>query len=181
MSPTGRHLAPLLGVLLLGACVTRAPLPNPSGNPNEGNPLSLKLPSYPEGTPHDLTTDRGQVVLLDVWATWCEPCKDALPIYQDLWTRLQARGLHVYAINVDEDTREIGPFLKRTGVTLPVLLDPGGAFAEKSLRVQVMPTTFLLDRRGIVRQVHEGVNENLAAQIGKYEAEIDKLLAEPAP
>lgn len=143
---------------------------------SEPTPLQFTVKSFPGGEPHAIESDRGSVVLLDVWATWCEPCRDALPMYQDLARHYGARGLKVYALNVDEDTRAIPPFLEEAKVSLPVLLDANAEVAEKVLRVRGMPTTVLLDRKGVVRYVHEGFAEEFLA---KYQAEIEELLAEP--
>jgi thiol-disulfide isomerase/thioredoxin len=140
-------------------------------------PLQFTVKRYPGGEPHAIASDRGSVVLLDVWATWCEPCKDALPMYQDLARHYASRGLKVYALNVDEDARAIPPFLAETKVTLPVLLDANAEVSEKVLRVRGMPTTVLIDRQGRVRYVHEGFAEEY---LTKYQAEIEELLAEPA-
>lgn len=117
------------------------------------------------------------MVLLDVWASWCEPCRDSLPLYQDFAKEYGARGLKVYAVNVDADPREIEKFLQETHVTLPVLVDPEARVSEAQLKVKMMPTTFLIDRRGVVRHVHEGFAEEF---MSKYMADIEGLLAEPA-
>jgi thiol-disulfide isomerase/thioredoxin len=140
-------------------------------------PLNFQVKHYPGGEPYDVASDRGSVVLLDVWATWCEPCRDALPIYEDLAKEYGARGLKVYALNVDEDARAIPAFLKEEKVSLPVLLDANAEVAEKTLGVKMMPTTFILDRRGVVRFVHEGFAAEFLQQ---YQTEIEQLLAERA-
>jgi thiol-disulfide isomerase/thioredoxin len=140
-------------------------------------PLQFTVKRYPGGEPHAIASDRGNVVLLDVWATWCEPCRDALPIYEDLAKHYASRGLKVYALNVDEDSRAIPPFLKETKVSLPILVDANAEVADKVLRVRSMPTTLLIDRKGVVRYVHEGFAEEFLA---KYQAQIEQLLAEPA-
>jgi len=70
-----------------------------------------------------------------------------------------AQGLKVYALNVDEDSRTIPPFLAETKVNLPILMDANAQVAEKTLGVKMMPTTFIVDRQGMVRFVHEGFAE----------------------
>ena len=142
----------------------------------EAAPLDFSVKRYPGGEPYALSEDRGSVVLLDVWATWCEPCRDALPMYQDLAKHYGARGLKVYALNVDEDVRALPPFLAETKVTLPVLLDSQATVAESVLHVRNMPTTLLVDRRGKVRYVHEGFAEESLTQ---FQTEIEELLSEP--
>ncbi|NOK32448.1 TlpA family protein disulfide reductase [Corallococcus exercitus] len=143
----------------------------------QGQPLSFQVKHYPDNTPYDLKSDRGQVVLLDVWATWCEPCKDALPMYAQLQKEYGTRGFKAYALNVDEDVRAIPTFLEETKVEVPILLDANALVSERLLKVRLMPTTFLIDRKGVIRHVHEGFAEEFLQQ---FQTEIEQLLAEPA-
>jgi thiol-disulfide isomerase/thioredoxin len=154
----------------------RAPLGRSSAQARA--PLDLKLPLYPSRRMHDLAKDRGNVVLLDVWATWCEPCLVALPVYERLLKQYGKRGFKVYAINVDEDQDDIPPFIKLTKLSLPVLLDQDAEITEAKLGVRMMPTSFVLDRQGRIRHVHEGFAPD---SLTKYQAEIEALLAEKAP
>lgn len=140
--------------------------------------LQLSLPRFPSGESWTLRADRGHVVLLDVWATWCDPCRDALPLYQDIAKQFEPRGLKVYAINIDAEQKLIGPFMQNAKVDLPVLLDPEAKVSEATLKVKLMPTTFLIDKRGVLRHVHEGFDEG---QLAGWLEEIEVLLAEPAP
>lgn len=174
---TGYAVLVVLGLTLAG-CATTAGVPAPDGlkPAAQGAPLELSLPRL-GGEPYSLAQDRGSVVLLDVWATWCPPCRDALPVYQDLLKEYGARGLKVYAITVDTDVRMIAGFLAEAKVDLPVLLDPGASFVESKLKVKIMPTAFLVDRNGVVRVTHEGFDEALVAQWVK---DVEALLAEPA-
>lgn len=155
--------------MLLGACAGTGKALAP--------PLAFTLPQLDSSIPYVLESDRGHVVLLDVWATWCEPCRETLPEYQKLAERYRARGLRVWALNVDEHSADIGPFLSTLALSLPVLLDPNATVAEGVLHTRVMPTVYLLDRQGRVRRVHEGVSRDFAAV---YPAEIEALLAESA-
>ncbi|ADO70482.1 TlpA family protein disulfide reductase [Stigmatella aurantiaca] len=138
-------------------------------------PLHFEVKRYPGGEPYSVASDRGSVVLLDVWATWCEPCRDSLPLYEQIAKEYGPRGLKVYALNVDEDERAIPAFLAETKVALPILVDVNAAVAEKTLKVRMMPSTFLVDRQGVVRFVHEGFAEEF---LQKYQTEIEQLLAE---
>jgi len=139
--------------------------------------LELTLPRHPGGEMWTLSSLRGRVVLLDVWATWCEPCRDALPIYGDLQKEFAARGLEVLTINIDADPQPIAAFLEEAKVSLPVLRDPEARVAESKLKVKLMPTAFLIDRKGVVRHVHEGFDEG---ELATWLSEIEALLAEPA-
>ncbi|MBJ6765399.1 TlpA family protein disulfide reductase [Myxococcaceae bacterium JPH2] len=180
-----RHVVSLLvGALMLGGCAAAPSMPPLTDRTQEagqgsqgGAPLSFRVTRYPGGEPYDFASERGNVVLLDVWATWCEPCRDALPTYEALAREYGPKGLKVYALNVDEDPRAIAPFLQETKVTLPILQDANAQVAERTLKVRVMPTSFLIDRRGVVRHVREGFAEDF---LQLYQTEIEELLAEPA-
>jgi cytochrome c biogenesis protein CcmG, thiol:disulfide interchange protein DsbE len=180
-----------LGGLLLGllasACVR---LPTPPALVDEsatrkglvagpgGTPMDFSARRVPEGSTWRLSQDRGSVVLLDVWATWCDPCRESLPFYDDVARQFSARGLKVYALSVDADVAPIGPFVKELKLALPVLHDPGAAMAEQTLKVRQMPTSFLIDRRGVVRHVHEGLSEDF---FGQTLSEVEALLTETTP
>jgi thiol-disulfide isomerase/thioredoxin len=162
-----RRVLLVLCLALGGGCLPRAS--------REAAPLQLSLARYPAGAPWTLAEDRGSVVFLDFWATWCDPCREALPLYADLAREYGPKGLKVYAVSVDGDPAAIGPFLADAGVDLPVLLDPEGQLAESALRVRTMPTAFLIDRAGVVRAVHEGYDE---ARLPATLAEVEALLRE---
>jgi thiol-disulfide isomerase/thioredoxin len=98
----------------------------------------------------------GKVRVIDFWATWCEPCKDLLPLLDRFSKQYGERGLEVYGITFDEDRNQIEAFLKETPLSFTVLWDKGGARLTEKLDVQRLPTTLLVDRRGVVREVHLG-------------------------
>jgi thiol-disulfide isomerase/thioredoxin len=170
----------VLGLLALAGCMQNSMIPPLVAAESQSAlsaPLSFQVKRYPDGAAYSVASDRGSVVLLDVWATWCEPCRDALPIYEQLAREYGPRGLKVYALNVDEDSRAIPGFLTETKVNVPVLMDANAQVAEKTLGVKMMPTTFIVDRQGVVRFVHEGFAEEF---LQKYQTEIEQLLAERA-
>lgn len=175
-----RHAA-LSFAVLLSACwqvpaLVRAddPLRKGLAAPASG-PLDFQLSALPDGARYSLSSDRGSVVLLDFWATWCEPCRVSLPFYGQLPQQFGDRGLKVYAISIDADPALIPPFLKELNVSLPVLLDPEAAIAGKALHVRQMPTSVLIDRRGQVRWVHEGLDDEFAQ---RTITEVEALLNE---
>lgn len=173
-----RALVVLLALAAAG-CIKPPPKPelvSPSrrvGNLEER--LELKLETYPALQPWDVASLRGKVVLLDVWATWCEPCRESLPLYVDLRKEFGPQGFEVVAINVDDDPLQIPLFLSESKLDLPVVVDTHAEKAASVLKVKVMPTAFLLDRKGVIRFEHEGYNEDL---LGTYIDEISLLLAE---
>jgi thiol-disulfide isomerase/thioredoxin len=163
-------------LVLALSCAKRAsaPIEPPPGYP-EGD-FQLTLKRYTEKTDWNLKDDLGSVVVLDIWATWCEPCRDSLPRYQELLKKHSDKGLKVYAVNVDADASQIPKFLMETKVSVPILLDLNAQAAESTLRVKVMPTAFFIDKKGHIRHVHEGFAEELYP---KYVAEVEALLAQP--
>ena len=98
---------------------------------------------------------RGKVVIVDFWASWCDPCREAMPNLERLYRRYRERGLVVLGISVDRNERNARRFLRRTQVSFPVALDEGQEVAGR-YRPPRMPSTYVIDRRGRVRHVHEG-------------------------
>lgn len=120
-------------------------------------------------------TLRGQVVLLDFWASWCAPCRLSFPVMDELRRQYADQGLVILAVNVDEDRADQEAFLKKVTVGFTVLRDAAHklvAYAD----VAAMPTSFLVDRKGIVRFVHHGFHG--AATRTQYQEEIQRLLKE---
>lgn len=142
-------------------------------------PIDFTLPTYPSKQPFSLASERGHVVMLDVWATWCDPCRESLPLYQSLAGQYAARGFRLYTLNVDGDAAvpaEIPKFITETRLSLPILLDTDAKLSEDLLKVKVMPTALLIDRKGRVRHVHEGFeSKSLSEVVGHLEL----LLNEP--
>jgi cytochrome c biogenesis protein CcmG, thiol:disulfide interchange protein DsbE len=97
----------------------------------------------------------GKPVLVNFWATWCGPCQVEMPLIQKYYEKYTP-GLEVLAINYDESIGDIQPYMKKLGLTFPVLLDPGGKTADL-YRVRGFPTTYFIDREGFVRGVFVGI------------------------
>ena len=100
-----------------------------------------------EGRSWDPQALRGRAVLLNFWASWCEPCRSEMPTLQQLADFHGAQRLAVLAINFKEPQASAARFARNTALSLPVLLDPQGAVA-KAWAVKVFPTTVLIDRSG---------------------------------
>jgi peroxiredoxin len=110
-------------------------------------PLALKDVA---GAVHDLARYRGKVVVINFWATWCEPCREEMPSLQRLRERLPVTSFAVLAINVDEPDARVRRFLEETRLDLPVLLDPNKT-VTRAWGVRVMPTTFVVGPDGRIR------------------------------
>jgi peroxiredoxin len=101
-----------------------------------------------------LRAHAGKVVIVDFWATWCEPCKQSFPAYQKLLGELGPQ-LVVVGVSQDDDPKGIAAFLAETGAKFPIVWDDGKAVA-KAYDPPTMPTAFVIDKNGIVRFVHVG-------------------------
>jgi peroxiredoxin len=133
-----------------------------------GGAPALKLANL-DGVQDDLANYRGKVVMVNFWATWCEPCREEMPALEDLRNRFAGRPLEVLAVEVGSGEGRIRQFLRDTPVTFPVLRDPEGE-AMKRWKARVLPTTYVLDPAGVIRYRFVGVldwsQEKVAAEIG---------------
>lgn len=112
-------------------------------------PLPLSLNDL-AGRTVNLDSLRGQVVLLNFWATWCEPCREEMPSMNRLQKKLAARGFKVIGVNLGEGRQRIEQFLRTTPVDFAILRDDDSA-VSKAWRVRVLPASFLIDRNGKLR------------------------------
>lgn len=141
----------LAAVALAGATAAAgAELQAWSGGPPP--PLALKDLA---GRTHRLADYRGRVVLVNFWATWCEPCRAEMPSIERLRKALADRPFTVLAVNLGEPVSRIKKFLARTPLDFPVLLDRDTAVA-KAWRARILPSTYLVGRDGRIYGVHYG-------------------------
>lgn len=125
--------------------------------------VEFTLPK-PDGAQVTLSALKGKVVLVDMWATWCAPCKDSFPFYSQLQNEYRDAGLEILAVSVDEDTEAVSEFLAAYPVSFTVLLDPKGSLPEQ-LAIETMPTAILVDRQGKVAYMHAGFVPDDQAEI----------------
>jgi peroxiredoxin len=111
---------------------------------------------------------RGKVVLIDFWGTFCEPCKKSFPKLQDLHTRYAASGLQIVGISEDEaeDKDKIPGFADSFGAHFPLAWDEDKAIA-KAYKPETMPSSFVVDKKGIVRYAHAGYHDGEEAELEK--------------
>lgn len=113
----------------------------------------------------------GKVTVVDFWATWCTPCHESFPAYQRISQKYDG-AVQVIGISVDEDASGIPKFVKETGATFSIAWDDG-QITSKSYQPATMPTSYVIDKTGIVRFVHSGFHSGEEQQL---ESEIDSLL-----
>ncbi len=114
----------------------------------------------------------GKVMVVDFWATWCEPCKKSFPKLQELYVKYKASGLEIVAISEDDEKGGVAEFAKTYGAKFPVAWDSDKNVAKK-WNPKSMPSTFIVDRKGVVKFVHMGYRDGEEAEIEK---EIKSLL-----
>ncbi len=174
--------------LLLGGCalgrtsettpasngVPGAPAPGPI---EEGITTGNRLPDVEfvtfAGEPIHLKEMVGQPLIVNFWATWCGPCKQEIPLLQEAFEKHKGDGLRLIAIT-DETKSIVEPFVQNQGMTFPIMFDEGGRASNK-YGIQGIPTTFFLDRDGVIIARHVGA---LGPNI--LQSYLDDLLQQPA-
>lgn len=105
-----------------------------------------------------LQEQRGQVVMVNFWATWCGPCKIEMPHLNRIYEKYRASGFQLLGVNIDDDPRNAVATASKLGVSFPVLLD-GDKRVSKLYDLSTMPTTLIIDRDGRLRHLHRGYRE----------------------
>ncbi len=109
-----------------------------------------------QGVERSLADYRGQVVLINLWATWCPPCKEEMPAFQDFYNKQADQGFVIIAINDGDPTPDVLQFVKDYGLTFPVWLDPTYIATEQAFKTLNLPSSFVIDRNGTVRLMWVG-------------------------
>ena len=121
----------------------------PATGPERGAPVTdFELPDL-AGAHVSLSAQRGRVVFVNFWATWCPPCRDEAPSLERLYGRLRLEGFEVLAVSIDatSDRGEVAEFRREFGLSFPVLLDPGQT-AYSAFGVTGVPETYMIDPQG---------------------------------
>lgn len=103
------------------------------------------------GRPVSLEELRGKVVLVNLWASWCEPCKQEMPVLETVYRRHAPEGFTVVAVNDGETDELVREFVSANELTFPVWLDPGSIATRTAFQTLNLPSSFVIDRSGIVR------------------------------
>lgn len=121
-----------------------------------------------------LSEQAGNVILLNFWASWCAPCRQEMPLLNDLHNKYKALGFSVIGVNVEQETELAKSFISSTPVDFPILFDDSNK-ASKLYDVSAMPTTVIIDRNGVVRHLHKGYQ---AGDEKLYQKMVKKLIRE---
>src|SRR6185436_10356086 len=117
---------------------------------------------------------RGQVVLINLWASWCGPCRQEMPLLDQMYQKYSPLGFTLLGVNVEQDSADAQRMLKDTPVTFPILFDAQNE-VSKLYDVTAMPSTVLVDRDGKVRFMHKGYQPGYEDE---YQTQIRALVRE---
>jgi peroxiredoxin len=175
------NLSIVVSVVIVLACGCGAP-ERDAQSPDEakglvGNPAPDFRAKAVTGESNDVALSglRGHVVLVDFWGTFCEPCKKSFPRLQELSQKYAGQGLRVVGVSEDEpeDKTKIPSFAGSYGAKFTLVWDQDKAIA-RAYKPETMPSSFLVDRRGVIRYAHVGFHEGDEAQLDQ---EIRALLS----
>ncbi len=158
-----KMLVPITVLVLGTVLAAAAPL-------KEGDPFPDLTRCGLEGTLPDL---HGKVVLVDFFASWCEPCKESFPIMQELYQKYGSKGLVIVAVNLDKKKADMEDFLKQHPAGFTIVRDAANKLVGQ-VKIPTMPSSFLLDRDGKVHAFHRGFKGEETRK--KYTEEIESLL-----
>jgi cytochrome c biogenesis protein CcmG/thiol:disulfide interchange protein DsbE len=170
-------LVPRLGAVLclsaLSACAGGGGASSASGNhPLVGNPApDFSLPAQSGGKEASLASADGKVRLVDFWATWCGPCRASFPKYEAL-AKKYSSDVVIIGISEDDEADGIKDFAQQTGASFTLAWDKQKGVAA-SYHPESMPTSFIIDKKGLVRFVHAGFRDG---DEGDIESELKGLL-----
>ena len=160
-------------VLLRVAILVLVPMAAAADYAGEGEAPNFTLESF-GGETISLDTYRGDVVMINFWATWCGPCREEMPILDELYSRYQRAGFQLLGVNIDDEPQRAKDMIAELGVSFPVLFDSSKEVSEL-YSVQAMPVSVMVDRHGVIRYVHHGYKPGYE---DKYLDQIRELIRE---
>lgn len=162
-----KHLLSTVLVLAALAFPALADSPAKAGQPMPS--LAAVLPGA------SLPSTSGKVVLVDFWASWCGPCKASFPCLNKLHQTYASKGLVIVGVGVDDKAEDYKKFATKLGASFTIVHDSSHKCAA-AFAPPTMPTSYLIDRKGVIRHIHKGFKG--AKTEAEYIAEIEALLAE---
>ena len=163
-----------VAALALGLSLILSTLPVQAGSEKiEGAAPDFTLKAH-SGPNKRLKELRGDVVMINFWASWCGPCRQEMPILNDLYKRYRRAGFTILGVNVEANTSDAKRYLKEVPVTFPILHDTQSE-VSKMYDVDAMPTTVMVDRNGNMRYLHRGYKPGYEDD---YREQIKELIRE---
>ncbi|PKG82579.1 TlpA family protein disulfide reductase [Colwellia sp. 75C3] len=126
------------------------------------------------GTNLKLTEQRGKIIVINFWASWCGPCRKEMPVLQKFYDKYQELGVSVWGVNVEQENQAGRDFLADLNLSFPILFDASNTISAM-YQVEAMPTTIIVDRDGLVRYAFKGYKPGYEK---KYAKAIKKLIRE---
>jgi cytochrome c biogenesis protein CcmG/thiol:disulfide interchange protein DsbE len=159
-------LVAMLMLVVIGVSLARAG----RTQPNSGPAPDFSLQTFDGGT-FSLADQRGQIVIINFWASWCVPCRDEAPILQDVWERYRDRGVVLVGVAYLDVERDARAFIDEFGITYPNGLDMGKVISKR-YRIQGVPETFVVGQNGEIIDFYVG-----PAKAGQLDAIIEQELS----
>jgi thiol-disulfide isomerase/thioredoxin len=160
-----KYLLLSFALLASGLCLATEPLSGPAPD------FTLKSR---DGKNVRLSDLRGQVVMLNFWASWCGPCRQEMPLLDDMAKRYGRAGFTLLGVNVEQDSAAGEKYLQDTPVGFPILWDPT-SLVSKLYNIDAMPSTVMIDRDGNMRYLHRGYKPGYE---NDYKKQIKELIRE---
>jgi len=113
-----------------------------------------------------LSAYKGKVVYVDFWASWCKPCKKSFPFMNEMQTKYSKNGFKIIGVNLDSERSAATKFLQKNKVNFTVAYDPKGE-TPSLYKLRVMPTSYLIDRKGNLVNIHKGFKEDQKDKLEK--------------
>ncbi len=142
-------------IALIAICLIAAPSYAKSKHEELSGPAKDFTLKSDSGKNVRLSDLRGNVVMLNFWASWCGPCRQEMPLLDALSQRYSSAGFTFVGVNVESDTKAANAFLKDTPVSFPILFDKTSKVSE-TYKVEAMPSTVLIDCDGNLNYLHRG-------------------------
>jgi len=139
-----------------------------------GGPAPAFTLSGLTGQPAALSQFKGQVIMVNFWATWCGPCQQEMPLLDQMYKKYKPAGFTLIGVNVDKESAPVMDLMTRKPVSFPVLLDPASQ-VSKAYHVDEMPSSVIIDRKGEIRYIHRGYRPG---DENEYQDRIRQLIRE---
>ncbi|MEE2828930.1 MAG: TlpA disulfide reductase family protein, partial [Myxococcota bacterium] len=153
-------------------------IPSPAGSRQGEQAPALDLPLLGTEGRLSLADQRGKVVLLSFWASWCGPCRVEIPALDKAWEQYRDKEVLFLGVSLDDHPAEAEAFLRSLPVSYPMVMDAGGVQTTDPWWVASLPTTVIIDKTGVIRGRHLGYTPRLLQEGLNL---IDDLLEEPSP